>query len=52
MEKPTSKKILMPEVKIKTAQENTTKRVWPMSGWIMRNKEITDIKIIDNKYFK
>ena len=42
----------MPEVKIKTAQEKTIRRVWPISGWITRSKEIIDTKTIDNKYFK
>ena len=42
----------MPEVKIKTAQEKTIRRVWPISGCIIRNKEIIDTKTIDNKYFK
>ena len=44
--------MLTPEVKIKTAQEKTTRRVWPISGCIIRNKEIIDTKTIDNKYFK
>ena len=42
----------MPEVKIKTAQEKTIRRVWPISGCIIRNKEIINTKITDNKYFK
>ena len=42
----------MPEVKIKTAQEKTIRRVWPISGCNIRSKEIIDTKIIDNKYFK
>ena len=42
--------MLIPEVKIKTAQEKTTNNVWPISGWIIKSKEITDIKIIDIKY--
>ncbi len=37
-------------MKIKTAQEKTTNKVWPISGWIIKNKEITDIKILDIKY--
>ena len=37
---------------IKTAQEKTTNNVWPISGWIIRSKEIKDIKIVDNKYLK
>ena len=42
--------ILIPDVKISTAQENTTNRVWPISGWIIKNKEIADIKIVDIRY--
>ena len=41
---------MIPELKIKTAQEKTTNNVWPMSGWIIKSKEITDIKIVDIKY--
>ena len=37
-------------MKIKTAQEKTTNNVWPISGWIIKSKEITEIKIIDIKY--
>ena len=44
--------MLIPEVKIKTAQEKTTRRVWPISGCIIRSKEIIDTKTIDNKYFR
>ena len=44
--------MLIPDVKIKTAHEKITKRVWPISGCLIKNKEIIDIKIIDNKYFK
>ena len=42
--------ILIPEVKIKTAQEKITNNVWPISGWIIKSKEITEIKIVDIKY--
>ena len=42
--------ILIPDVKIRTAQEKTINNVWPISGWIIKNKEITDIKIVDIKY--
>ena len=42
--------MLIPEVKIKTAQEKTTNNVWPISGWIIKSKEIIDIKIVDIKY--
>ena len=38
--------ILIPDVKIKTAQEKTTNNVWPISGWIIKKREITDIKIV------
>jgi len=44
--------MLIPDVKIKTAHEKITKRVWPISGCLIKSKEIIDIKIIDNKYFK
>mgnify|MGYP007004907437 CR=1 FL=1 len=37
-------------MKIKTAQEKTTRSVWPISGCIIKSKEIIDIKIIVNKY--
>ena len=42
--------MLIPEVKIKTAQEKTTNNVWPISGWIIKSKEIIDIKIVDIRY--
>ena len=51
-EKPKRKKIFMPEVKIKTAQENITSKVWPISGCIIKNKEIIETIKIDIKYFK
>ena len=44
--------MLIPDVKIKTAHEKITNRVWPISGCLIKSKEIIDIKIIDNKYFK
>ena len=37
-------------MKIRAAQQNTTNKVWPISGWDIKSKEITDIKIIDIKY--
>ena len=43
--------IFIPDVKIKTVQENTTNKVWPISGWTIKSKETTDIKIVDTKYF-
>ena len=51
-ENPKRKKMLIPDVKIKTAHEKITNRVWPISGCLIKSKEIIDIKIIDNKYFK
>ena len=43
--------ILIPEVKIKTAQVKTTNNVWPISGWIIKSKDIVDIRIVVVKYF-
>ena len=37
-------------MKIRVAQQNTTNKVWPISGWTIKNKEMIDIKIIDIKY--
>ena len=37
-------------MKIRAAQQNNTNKVWPISGWAIKSKEITDIKIIDIKY--
>ena len=45
-------KTFIPEVKIKMVQEKTTRRVWPISGCIIKSKEITDIKIIESKYLR
>ena len=42
--------ILIPDVKIRTAQENITNKVWPISGWTIKSKQMIDIKIIDIKY--
>ena len=42
--------ILIPDVKIRTAQENTTNKVCPMSGWTINSKEIAEIKIVDAIY--
>ena len=39
-----------PEVKIKTAQEQTTNKVCPISGWIIRSNEIIEIKIVESRY--
>ncbi len=35
---------------IRVAQQNTTNKVWPISGCDIKSKEIIDIKIIDIKY--
>ena len=35
---------------MRATQQNTTNKVWPISGWAIKSKEITDIKIIDIKY--
>ena len=42
--------MFIPDVKIKTAHVDTTRSVWPISGCIIKSKEIINIKIIDNKY--
>ena len=42
--------ILIPEVNIRTIQEKITNNVWPISGWIIKSIEITEIKIVDIKY--
>ena len=44
--------MLIPEVKIRTAQEKTTSKVCPISGWIIRSNEIIEIKKVDNKYLE
>ena len=44
------KYIFIPEVKIKTAQEKTTNKVCPISGWIISNNEIVEIITIESKY--
>mgnify|MGYP007000046390 CR=1 len=43
--------ILIPDVKIKTDQEKTTNKVWPISGCTISRKDITEIVIVVNKYF-
>ena len=35
---------------IRVAQQNTTNKVWPISGCDIKSKEMIDIKIIDIKY--
>ena len=37
-------------MKIRVAQQNTTNKVWPISGWAIKSKDTRDIKIIDIKY--
>ena len=37
-------------MKIRVTQQNTTNKVWPISGWTIRSKEMIDIKTIDIKY--
>ena len=44
------KYMLIPEVKIKIAQEKTTNKVCPISGWIMSNNEIMEIITVESKY--
>ena len=46
------KYILIPEVKIIIAHENTTKSVCPMSGWNIKSNETMEIKISDNEYLR
>ena len=44
------KYIFIPEVKIKTAQEKITNKVWPISGWIIKSDEIKVIIKIESRY--
>ena len=37
-------------MKIRVAQQNTTSKVWPISGWTINSREMIDIKMIDIKY--
>ena len=37
-------------MKIRTAQQNTTNKVWTISGWAINSKEMKNIKKIDIKY--
>ena len=37
-------------MKIRTAQQKITNKVWPISGWAIKSKEMIDIKKIDIKY--
>ena len=41
---------LIPDVKIKTDQEKTTNKVWPISGWSIRRRDIIEIVSAVNKY--
>ena len=41
---------LIPEVKIRTAQEKITNKVWPISGWIIKSDEIKVIIKIESIY--
>ena len=38
-------------MKIRVAQQNSTNKVWPISGWAIKSKEMTAIKVKDIKYF-
>ena len=42
---------LIPDVKIKTDQEKTTNKVWPISGCATSRIDIIKIVIVVNKYF-
>ena len=42
--------ILIPDVKIKTDQEKTTNKVWPISGCATSRIDIIEIVIVVNKY--
>ena len=44
------KYIFIPDVKIKIAQEKITSKVCPISGWIISNNEIVEIKTVEIKY--
>ena len=46
------KNILIPEIKIKTNQLKPIKRVWPISGWIIKRHDINKVNKKDKKYFK
>ena len=35
---------------IRVAQQNTTNKVWPISGWAIKSKAMTVIRIIEIKY--
>ena len=42
--------ILIPDVKIKTDQEKTTNKVWPISGWTISKRDTIEIVDVVNKY--
>ena len=42
---------LIPDVKIKTDQDKTTNKVWPISGCATNRIDIIKIVIVVNKYF-
>ena len=42
--------IFIPDVKIKTDQEKTTNKVWPISGWTISKREIIEIINVVNMY--
>ena len=42
--------ILIPDVKIKTDQEKTTNKVWPISGWIISKRDTIEIVNVVNRY--
>ena len=44
------KYIFIPDIKIKIAQEKITSKVCPISGWIISNNEIIEIKTVESKY--
>ena len=39
--------ILIPDMKIRIAQEKTTNNVWPISGWTINKREITVVMDAD-----
>tara|TARA_Y100000768_G_C23944025_1_gene666631 strand:+ start:28 stop:282 length:255 start_codon:yes stop_codon:yes gene_type:complete len=42
---------LIPDININNAHEKTISNVWPISGWIIRSREIKEIKIVESEYF-
>ena len=41
---------LIPDVKIKTDQEKTTNKVWPISGWSISRRDIIEVISAVNTY--